>query len=95
MKRASVTVKLQGQRWKVSGIYFARHDGNGIEPGEPARFRVESIEQVSGGDVATLLLQYSEDEIADVALREFEEDLAWTEQAAAETKHDYTREQAA
>jgi hypothetical protein len=45
---------------------------------------VESIAQVNGGDVATLLMQYETQEIAEVALRAFEEELAYAEQETTE-----------
>jgi hypothetical protein len=38
---------------------------------------VKQISQVDGGDVATLLVQYKEEEIAQVALREYEEEQAY------------------
>jgi hypothetical protein len=80
MKSASVTIRLQGKKWEISGNYIPRN----AEHGQPSRFDVKHISQVDGGDVATLLVQYEEEEIAQVALREFEEEQAYQikEQAA-------------
>jgi hypothetical protein len=80
MKNVSVTVKLQGKKWEISGNYIPRN----VEQEQPSSFDVKHIAQVDGGDVATLLIQYEEEEIAQVALREYEEEQAYQlkEQAA-------------
>jgi hypothetical protein len=73
MKSASVIVRLQGKQWEISGNYIPRS----AEFDQPSRFDVKHISQVDGGDVATLLVQYEEVEIAQVALREYEEEQAY------------------
>jgi hypothetical protein len=73
MKSASVTIRLQGKKWEISGNYIPRN----AELDQSSRFDIQHIAQADGGDVATLLVQYEKEEIAQVALREYEEEQAY------------------
>jgi hypothetical protein len=82
MENVTVIVRMLGKKWSVSGRYLPRFNGNGITPSEPAKFELTGIAQEDGGDVGTVLQYYRQDEIEAIALRKYEEELAYAEQAA-------------
>jgi hypothetical protein len=78
----TVSIQLLGQKWKVMGKYHARQNGQGGAPDQPAKFSIFGISNVADSDLTELLVKFTKEEIAECALRAYENELAWAEREA-------------
>jgi hypothetical protein len=84
-----------GNEYQVKGRYYAGFRQTQWEPGEPPRFEVLHVISSNGGDVLSATDPENIEAFEAECLKEYEEELAWSEQEAAEDRYQRMKEQTA